>query len=181
MKKIVILFMIVSMLVFGLYGCNEKRPTEYEEMNEYVNEYFLAVVQDDYYQMKQMLPDELIQGEYGLENAKETDKPEDKDMKDKMGDRYSITGFDKFYKETGTILYLVEYYNYLSGNEKEPLIFAVTKENDKPTIIGGIFGNYVSLSKYSDKFSGRMFPRHLRKAMEEYPEHVFIVKEYPNE
>lgn len=173
--------MLAVLMVFGLSGCGDDPAKEYKDMNEYVSKYFLAYVSEDYYQMKKLLPDKLIQGDSDLENAKKGDKPEEKTKREKMRDKYSITGFDKFYEEDGCMLYLVEYYNYHTGSKKEPLVFAVGKQDDRPTLLSNPYGNYVTFSQFSDKYTGRMFPKHLKQLMSENPDNMFVVKEYPGE
>lgn len=148
---------------------------DYKEFNETVEDYFFATVSKDYYTMKQYVSDEVLKESNSLKEAKEGDSPHDPRMLEEMGDRYSITGFDYFYDEHDEIYYLIEYYNYESGNES-PLIFAVKKKGDDYILMNG-FGRYV---KYSE-FGSTVKPSHLREAMEQYPEHVFVVKEYPGE
>lgn len=172
--------MFFSIVLLGvlLNGCANQiniAPTEkYKNFNDTVEKYFLSTVSEDFYQMKQMVSGEVLTESIQLQEAKEGDSPHDPQMLEEMGDRYSITGFDYFYEEHGEIYYLVEYYNFRSGNEKSPLIFAVKKEGDDYVLMNG-FGRYIAYSK----FGSTIKPSDLKKAIEENPEHVFVVKDYP--
>lgn len=181
MKKTLLLFVSLTVMIILLSSCGQKEiaPTNYKEFNKTMENYFLAVVEEDLYTMKQYLPNKIIEQNPSIKNATKNDKPSEPDMKENMGDKYSIKGFDYFYEDYQEIYYLIEFYNY-QRNDKESLVFGVRKENDDYMVFsafghGGIGGSHVKEFNDGDYFTISS----IKKAMREYPEHTFVVKEYP--
>lgn len=180
-KATLIIFSVVAMVIIS--ACNsfdELAPaSNYEEYNKVMEEYALAVISDDYYKMKQYLPDNQIQGELWLEEAKENDEPQDLEMLEKMDDRYSIRGFDYFFEEHGVLYYSVEYYNFKSGHTHQPLVFGVTKVDDNQFHVMNTFGIGEIRNSHIKNTKFTFTPMSIKEAMDENPENIFTVKEYP--
>lgn len=186
MKKIIVFFSIIMIPLF-LGACTNQvqiAPSdEFKDYNETAENYFLAYVEEDYYTMKKYLPDELIQGDYRLEEAQENDTPLDKETKENMGEYYGIYGFDYFYEDYGVIYYLIEFHNFRSGHPRQPLVFAIGKNDDKYEIQSSKYGKQV-VAKHLEEVNNGDFavsPMDMKKIIENYPEHSFRVKEYPEE
>lgn len=170
---------VIGLLFAGACSKNHQSPNDYQEYNQVVEEYALALIEKDYFTMKRYLPESEIQGDTRLINAKEGESkfPE---KREKMGNRYGIYGFDYFFDEHGELYYLVEYYNPNTGNEKDGYVFQVKKNGDKILIQNktGLFV-YPSRFKPIKKVSGYITPKVMKEIMDEHPEHTFVYKEYP--
>lgn len=170
---------LLLVLVSGCMGQQQIAPHNYKEYNETIENYFLAEVEEDLFTMKQYLSEELIKANPSLERAKEDDVPKKSDVKREMGDRYSIKGFDYFYDDYNEIYYSIEYFHY-KRNDTESLVFGVRKENEEYRVfdvfgIGGIGGSHVKEINNGGYFT----PTSIKQVMKQYPEHTFVVKEYP--
>lgn len=183
MKRILFVITIIFFSVL-LAGCkDEEKPIieEYQPFNETIEKYFLALMEEDLYTMKQYLHEDVIKQNPSIENAKSSNQPKNPEKRLKMGDKYTIKGFDYFYKDYGEIYYYIEYYNY-NRNGNDSLVFAVQKNNGEYKVFsafghGGIGGSHVKNFNNGDYFT----PSNLKVIMNKYPEHTFIVKEYPGD
>lgn len=182
MKRKLMITIIFILSLFTLNGCSSvykiSPSGDYEEYNKVIETYALAVISDDYHTMKKYLPDNEIQGDHWLEEAKESNTP-DLDTLEKMGDRYSIKGFDYFFKEHGRLYYSVEYFNYKSGHPKEPLVFGIEKTEDNQFYVINKYGRGEINQTHIKDINAEFTPMGIKRAMEEYPENTFVVKEYP--
>lgn len=182
MKRLSFWLLIICLSMFLLVGCNgyQETPSDYKEFNKTIENYFLALVEKDYYTMKQYLSEDWIKQSPIIQEAKETDNPIDSEMKEKMGNKYSIKGFD-YFKEYGEIYYSIEYFNY-KRNDTESLVLGVRKENDEYKVFG-IFGNGGIGGSHVKEFNngGYFTISNIKKAMKNYPDNTFVVKEYPEE
>jgi hypothetical protein len=160
---------------------NELAPKEYDEYNQTMEKYFLAMVEKDLFTMKQYLSQPIIDQNPSIKNAEENDTPKRSDYKENMGDKYSIKGFDYFYDEFGEIYYSIEYYNF-KRERNDSLVFGVRKENNGLKVfnaygLGGIGGSHVK--EVND--GGYFTLSSIKEAMRKYPEHTFTVKKYPGD
>lgn len=180
MKKISIT-LLLAFTFFLISGCKgqEVTPSKYKDYNETMEKYFLAYAEGDLYTMKQYLPLQIINENTNIKNAKENDKPQKPERKEKMGDKYSITGFDYFYEDYGEIYYFIEYFNY-ERNDIAKLVFGVKEDNDKLIVfnafgVGGIGNSHVKEINNGGYFTISS----IQEAIKKYPEHAFVVKDYP--
>lgn len=184
-KRIQFHLLIVSLLILILSGCS-KKSNNYEERyldyNEIIEKYALALIEKDYYTMRQYLSKSALRGDTTLENATKKDKPYALEVKEKMGEHYGIYAFDYFYEEYGEMYYLIEYYNFEYVKEqKEKLVFGVKQEKGK-LIVFNKYGRHIEATHFKEITNDNNYvtPNRMEKMMEAYPKNSFVVKEYPD-
>ena len=150
----------------------------YEPYNEAVVSYLQSLIERDYNEMKNYLPDEDIQGDSYLANAKKGDIAERTDVLEKMGDKYSVVGFDYFYESHNEIYYSIEYYNSNSGHERQPLVIGIKKSDNNYYVINKYGINNIPLLHLND-IDGDFTPMGMKEILKKHPDNVFVVKEYP--
>ncbi|WP_035723116.1 hypothetical protein [Gracilibacillus boraciitolerans] len=106
--------------------------------------------------------------------------PLDTEKLEKMGDYLGIYGFDYFYDQYREIYYSVQYKNFRSGHDKQPLIFLL-KEVEGEIFVMNVSGsgNLHHSKHHLDDIDGKFTPVGVKEVMDRYAANTFAVKEYP--
>lgn len=172
----------ILVLLVVLVGCtNNYTPSNNEEFDKTVEDYFIADLTDDYDKIKKLLPESEIKKDSNLMEKKggEVLNP---DYKEIMGERYEIKGFDYFVEEHNQILYLVDYFDPVTENPHRLAIYGV-EETDNGFLIMNRNGTKVGSSQLGTHFKEETGNRlintsALKELMEKHPENVYKVHEY---